>query len=57
VSRQFTINIKGASAIEDVTLDEKVAVEYFNLQGVKVENPTKGLFIKKQGNKTTKVIL
>jgi hypothetical protein len=57
VSRQFTINIKGASAIEDVTLDENVAVEYFNLQGVKVENPTKGLFIKKQGNKTTKVIL
>ena len=33
------------------------AVEYYNLQGVKVENPEKGVFIKKQGGKTTKVVL
>ena len=36
---------------------ENAEVEYYNLQGVKVENPEKGIFIKKQGNKTTKVIL
>lgn len=36
---------------------EAGAVEYYNLQGVKVENPEKGVFIKKQGGKTTKVVL
>lgn len=42
-------------------IDELVAknapVEYYNLLGVKVTNPEKGIFIKKQGNKATKVIL
>ena len=33
------------------------AVEYYNLQGVNVANPTNGLYIRKQGNKITKVIL
>ena len=36
---------------------ENAPVEYYNLQGVKVENPENGIFIKKQGRKTTKVIL
>ena len=36
---------------------EAGAVEYYYLQGVKVENPEKGVFIKKQGGKTTKVVL
>ncbi|MBE6309732.1 MAG: hypothetical protein E7080_01585 [Bacteroidales bacterium] len=57
VSRQFNISIKAASAITDVTIDENAPVEYYNLQGVKVENPTQGLYIKKQGTKTSKVIL
>ena len=39
------------------TLVDSAAVEYFNLQGVKVACPENGLFIKKQGNKVTKVIL
>ena len=33
------------------------AVEYYNLQGIKVENPEKGVFIKKQGSRTSKVVL
>ena len=44
------------TAIEKVEVEE-AAVEYYNLQGVKVANPEKGIFIRKQGNKTTKVIL
>ena len=44
------------SGVEGVEA-ENAEVEYYNLQGVKVENPEKGIFIKKQGNKTTKVIL
>ena len=46
----------GASAIEVVGADENAPVEYYNLQGVKVANPENGIFIKKQGNKATKVV-
>ena len=44
------------SGVEGVEA-ENAEVKYYNLQGVKVENPEKGIFIKKQGNKTTKVVL
>lgn len=33
------------------------AVEYYNLQGVRVENPSNGLYIKREGGKATKVII
>lgn len=46
-----------ATGIVEVGVDATAPVEYYNLQGVKVENPSNGIFIKKQGNKTTKVVL
>lgn len=48
-----------ASAIKNVSadFDENAPVEYYNLQGVRVENPANGLYIKRQGNKAAKVIL
>ncbi len=45
-----------SSAIEDVNVNDG-EVEYYNLQGVKVENPEKGIYIMKQGGKTSKVVL
>lgn len=57
VSKTFTITIKDTSGINDVTIEENAPVEYYNLQGVKVENPENGIFIKRQGSKATKVIL
>ena len=55
----YTFEVPGdATAIESVEMEEVEApVEYYNLQGVRVANPEKGLFIKKQGKKVTKVIL
>ncbi len=45
-------------AIEEVNIDEEDGpIEYYNLQGVKVGNPSNGIFIKKQGRKTQKVII
>ena len=44
------------TAIDEVAADN-AAVEYYNLQGVKVANPENGIFIKKQGNKVAKVVL
>lgn len=37
--------------------DENAPVEYYNLQGVKVEKPENGIFIKKQGAKATKIVV
>jgi tetrahydromethanopterin S-methyltransferase subunit A len=37
--------------------DANAPVEYYNLQGVKVANPSNGVFIKVQGNKSTKVYI
>ena len=48
---------KSASAIDVIEVDVNAPVEYYNLQGIKVANPEKGIFIKKQGKKATKVVL
>ncbi|MDE7386986.1 MAG: hypothetical protein K2N28_07590 [Muribaculaceae bacterium] len=37
--------------------DEAAPAVYYNLQGVRVENPANGLYIKKQGNKVSKVVI
>ena len=52
----ITVTYDTATAIEEVATDN-APVEYYNLQGVKVANPENGIFIKKQGSKTTKVVL
>jgi hypothetical protein len=45
-----------ADGIFDVEV-ENAPVEYFNIQGVRVENPENGLFIRRQGNKVSKVVI
>lgn len=45
------------SAIENIEIDNNEAIEYYNLQGLKVANPENGLFILKQGNKSSKVFV
>lgn len=37
-------------------IDENAPIEYFNLQGVRVANPERGIFIKRQGSTATKVV-
>ncbi|MBQ7941743.1 MAG: hypothetical protein IJ328_04975 [Muribaculaceae bacterium] len=48
---------KEMTGVESTIADENAPVEYFNMQGVKVNAPENGIFIKKQAGKTTKVIL
>lgn len=46
------------NSVDSVEQDRSDAeVEYYNLQGVKVANPDNGIFIRRQGNKVSKVIL
>lgn len=47
----------GESAVTEITIDENAPVEYFNLQGIRVAEPENGLYIRRQGEKTSKVIL
>lgn len=42
------------SGISNVTVDSNAAKEYFNLNGVRVENPENGLYIVRQGSKVSK---
>ncbi len=53
----YPIEIKAAAGIAGVEADLNAPVEYFNLQGVRVENPANGLYIMRQGSKVAKVIL
>ena len=48
-------DLSGVSDI--ISEDTDAPVEYFNLQGIRVDEPTNGLFIRRQGHKTEKVIL
>lgn len=46
------------SGIEDVIVNNDAKVEYFNLQGMRVENPAQGqILIKSQGTTVNKVII
>lgn len=53
----FTIG--DLSGIADIETDEQAPAEYFNLQGVRVdsENLTPGIYIRRQGSKTAKVLI
>ena len=50
-------NAEVSTGIGNVIFDETAPIEYYNLQGVKVVNPNNGIFIKKRGEKITKIIL
>lgn len=49
----------GNSGVESAVIEESAdaPVEYYNLQGMRVNNPANGIFIRRQGAKTSKVVL
>lgn len=46
-----------ASAIETATDATDTPVEYFNLQGMHVDRPSQGIFLRRQGDKVTKEVI
>lgn len=52
---------EGSGGVDNIVIDTPEAIdalpEYYNLQGVRVENPSSGLYIVKRGNKVTKEII
>lgn len=46
------------NAVNNISVDDSNATaEFFNLQGVRVANPENGIFIRRQGNKVSKVVV
>lgn len=55
---KMTVYVVDLAGVEGVVAEEAAAeVEWFNLQGVRVENPENGLYIRRQGNKVEKVVI
>lgn len=47
-----------ANGIDGIQIDNSNAeIEYFDLQGRKIINPENGIYIKRQGDKTTKIVV
>lgn len=55
--KNFVIAGKKDAGINNITVDENAPVVYYNLQGVQVANPENGIYIRRQGNKATKVLV
>ena len=45
------------NSVGEVTVDSNAPIEYYDLQGRRVENPSAGLYIRKQGGRTTKILV
>jgi hypothetical protein len=45
------------SGVSAVAIDSDAAPVYYNMQGAKIANPEKGIYIKLQGDKATKVVV
>lgn len=48
---------KRTLGIDAITTEENAPVEYYDLQGVRITNPTAGLYIVKQGKKVSKQLI
>lgn len=45
------------TGISDVMTDDNAPVEYYNLNGMRVNDPAPGIYIRRQGNKVSKIIV
>lgn len=52
-----TMTVTEAAGINGISADNNATAVYYNLNGVRVNNPENGLFIVKKGDKVSKVIL
>ncbi len=53
----FTKETSAGSGVAGIEADDNAPVEYYNLQGVRVATPEKGIYIVKQGNKVEKRVI
>lgn len=56
VSKSFRVITGYPTGIEAIEAETNAAIEYFDMQGRRVLNPEKGVYIMREGNKVTKVV-
>ena len=58
-SEPGTIVIGNNSAVSEIEMPDKddADTEYYNLQGIRIANPTSGIYIRRTGCRTEKVII
>ncbi|MDE6197590.1 MAG: Ig-like domain-containing protein [Muribaculaceae bacterium] len=56
-AKPYIFKIEGKAGISETVAADNAPVEYYNLQGVRVANPENGLYIRRQGNKVSKVLV
>ncbi len=54
---EYEMEKAGSTAVEGISADDNAPVEYYNLNGQKVSDPSNGIFIRRQGTTTTKVAI
>lgn len=54
---EFFFDKYSDSAVNEISVDNNAPVEYYNMSGVRVENPSNGLFIRRQGGDVKKVMI
>lgn len=47
----------GTDSISSIEADENAPIEYYNLQGIRVDNPESGVYVRRQGSKVSKVLV
>ena len=53
---KMTVKLEEAATVSEVEATDAPA-QYFNLQGLKIENPTRGIYIRVQGRNAEKVLI
>ena len=57
-SKEATVKTTGTNTVDNVAVEGNVEVEYFNLQGIRIDNPESGnYYIRRQGAKAQKVFV
>lgn len=54
---EYEMEKAGSTAVEGISSDDNAPVEYYNLNGQKISDPSNGIFIRRQGTTTTKVAI
>lgn len=54
---QYEMAKDNFSGVEGISIDANSPVEYYNLNGQKISDPSNGIFIRRQGSATTKVVI
>jgi hypothetical protein len=55
-SNSIFLNFSTPTSVEEISVDNNAEAAYYTLQGVRVANPEKGLYIRVRGSKADKVI-